>query len=75
MRADDAQGTPFDQKISQHRAARLERWQWNDFAVPNGYSIANQQGIAVPSYALWATADFNRAICSMFEQQMVRDCA
>lgn len=75
MRANDAQGTPFDHKICQHRTARLERWQRNDFTVPNGYSVANKQGIAMPSYALWATTDFNRAICSMFKQQMVRDCA
>lgn len=43
--------------------------------MPDLYAPLHQQGIAMPADALRASADFDRLIYTLFEQQMVRDCA
>lgn len=73
MRTNDAQGMPLDHQIGQHRTTRLQCGQRDNFAVPYVDPATDQQGIAMPAYALRASANFYGPICPLFEQHMVRN--
>ena len=75
MRADNAQRVPVEDQIGQHRTARFERGQRNNFAMPHFNPATDEKGIAVPADALRTPANLDRLICPLFEQQMVRNGA
>ena len=67
MRTDNAQRSAVQQQFGKYGTARLECRQWYDLAMPDLDAPFHQQGIAMPTYALRAAANFDRPICPLLQ--------
>ena len=72
MHADDAQFLPADADLGHHRAARLQRRQFENAAIEQLGRLADEQGIAVPAEPAGADVERHRLPWAMLDQ-IVRD--